>query len=252
MIEKWFGLNGYSCIVTGSSGLIGQSCVNALMDAGAKVIGIDVVPPKKRGPTEFVSLDVTNEAQVKTFFSSLSTNSDVKWGVIHSAYPRTENWGKMGYENVTLEDWEKNSQLQLGSCFLVNREAVCFLKKLGGGSVINFGSIYGLGGPDLRIYEGTEMNNPVPYSAIKAGVVGLSRYIAAVFGPHGIRSNVIAPGGIQDGQNESFISAYTARTPLRRMGRPEDIGGVAAFLISPSASYINGTVIPVDGGWTCW
>jgi len=91
---------------------------------------------------------------------------------------------------------------------------------------------------------------PAAYSAIKGGLINLSRYLAAYYGPKGIRVNCVSPGGIFNGQPDSFVSRYEAKTPLRRMGMPQDISPAVAFLLSDEARYITGQNIAVDGGWT--
>ena len=251
-VESWFGLSGTTAVVTGADGLLGRACAKALADCGASVIGVDLKFEKKSESQ--VVLDVTSPQAITSFFSGLSqlAPGTKRWVFVNCAYPRTENWGKLGFENVTFEDWDANVRMHLGSAFQLTKESVLFMKKNGGGSLLNFGSIYGQRGPDLSIYEGTSIQNPVPYAAIKAGITGLTRYVATAFGDKAIRANVICPGGIENGQPGTFVQAYEDRTPLGRMGTPEDIAGLVAFLAGPSAEYITGQTISVDGGWTAW
>jgi NAD(P)-dependent dehydrogenase (short-subunit alcohol dehydrogenase family) len=115
---------------------------------------------------------------------------------------------------------------------------------------VNISSIYGSVGPDFTVYDGTEMTMPAAYAAIKGGVVNLTRYLAAYYGPYGVRINCVSPGGIFDQQPQSFVSAYEKKVPMRRMGIPEDIAAPVAFLLSDEAAYITGHNLMVDGGWT--
>jgi NAD(P)-dependent dehydrogenase (short-subunit alcohol dehydrogenase family) len=119
------------------------------------------------------------------------------------------------------------------------------------GSLINFGSIYGVVGPDFSVYRGTKVDLPPPYSAIKGGIINFSRHAASYFGQWGIRINTISPGGIFDNQDAVFVEQYEKKAPLGRMGKPQDIAPVVVFLASKAAGYITGENIMVDGGWTC-
>ena len=94
------------------------------------------------------------------------------------------------------------------------------------------------------------MTGPMAYSAIKGGIVNLTRYLASYFGPYGIRVNNVCPGGIFDNQDKKFVFNYQRKVPLGRMGRPEEIASVVLFLASDASSYVNGATIVSDGGWT--
>ncbi len=254
-ISSWFGLEGTVCVVAGASGLLGKVSCRALADCGAQVVALDVSFAEKV-PGENLVVDLTQEQAVNSFFKDLESSKHFK-GVkdrvfINCSYPRTENWSKLAFENVTLDDWNRNLELHLGSTFLFTQKSARFLDKSGGGSIINFGSIYGSVGPDLSVYEGTSMTMPSPYAAIKAGAVALTRFVATTYGGKNIRANVICPGGIENGQPESFVRNYSRRTPMGRMGTPAEIAGVVAFLSGPAARYITGQVITVDGGLTAW
>ena len=251
-INRWFGLENTTCVVIGAAGLIGRTIVQALGDSGAEIIQVD--RSFETDAENRFAIDITSESAVDTLFRKISgtIGGNKEVCIINCSYPRSENWASLSFENVSKKDFDENLQLHLGSIFYVMKKSVDLLKPRHGGSIINFGSIYGLGGPDLRIYEGTSMNNPTPYSAIKAGVVGLTKYCATVFGKNGVRANVVCPGGVEDNQPESFQKNYIARTPLGRMAKPEDIAGVVAFLAGPSGKYITGQTIVVDGGWTAW
>ena len=126
-----------------------------------------------------------------------------------------------------------------------------------GGSIIQFGSTYGVLGQDLTIYEGTDMVENMTYSAIKGGITNLTRLMASYYGKYNVRVNTICPGGISghvagksNGQNPIFLKKYCNKTPLKRMGKPEEIASVVLFLSSKASAYVTGSTIMVDGGWS--
>ncbi len=125
------------------------------------------------------------------------------------------------------------------------------------GSIIQTASIYGLLASDKRIYEGSfylgrQISNPGVYSASKAGVVGLTKYLAAYWGDKGIRVNALVPGGVESGQNETFKQRYAARVPMGRMAQAHELVGTLVYLASDASSYVTGQTLIVDGGTTSW
>jgi NAD(P)-dependent dehydrogenase (short-subunit alcohol dehydrogenase family) len=122
----------------------------------------------------------------------------------------------------------------------------------GAGSIITIGSIYASVAPDPAIYDHIEMDppflKPPAYGASKAGVVNLTRYVARLWGPHGVRANTLSPGGVSGDQDPEFVRKYTARVALGRMAQPEDLAGALIFLASDESAYVTGTELRVDGG----
>jgi len=126
-----------------------------------------------------------------------------------------------------------------------------------GGSIIQTSSIYGIMGPDNRIYEGSfyldrQINTPAVYSASKAAVVGLTKYLATYWANKGIRVNTLTPGGTESGQNETFIQKYASRIPLNRMAKAHELTGALLYLASDASSYVTGQNMIVDGGLNAW
>lgn len=118
-------------------------------------------------------------------------------------------------------------------------------------------SIYGVTAPDQRIYEGSEyngkpINTPAVYSASKAGLIGLTQYLATYWGEKGVRVNTLTPGGVASGQNEIFNSRYSARVPMGRMAAIQDLVGALIFLASDASAYVTGQNIIIDGGLSAW
>jgi 2-deoxy-D-gluconate 3-dehydrogenase len=125
----------------------------------------------------------------------------------------------------------------------------------GGGVIVNLSSIYGLTGPDQRLYQRLGQPaqfKPVYYSVTKAGVLGLTRYLATYYAGKNIRANSLTPGGVYNGHDQEFVQAYSARAVLGRMAVKDDMNGALLFLASDASAYMTGANLVVDGGWTAW
>lgn len=254
-----FLLTGKVAFITGGVGLLGTEITKALAEAQAKVVILDVDEDKGQKLVEelknkgwdvtFERFDITDLKGIDKGIDRLST----KYGRIdiwvNAAYPRTKDWGEK-VENLNIKSWQKNVDMHLNSYSWISRKVCLIMKEQKDGSLINFGSIYGVVGNNFSIYEGTDMSSVMAYSVIKGGIVNLDRYLASYFGEHNVRVNTICPGGIFDNQNETFIRNYSKNTPLKRLGKSEEVASVVLFLASDGASYISGITLMVDGGWT--
>lgn len=244
-------LNEQNIIVTGSEGLLGKAVCNELESRGAQVIKIDINLEHEPASGRF-KIDLTDFENLEKNILELTQCYPVINGLVNNAYPRTGDWGKK-FEDITPDSWDKNVAWQMSSVLYLTQLIVkhSFRKNENvSRSIVNIGSIYGVVGPSFEVYEDTEMTMPAAYAAIKGGITNFTRYLASYLGPIGIRTNMVSPGGIFDGQNLQFVEKYKALTPLRRMGKPEDIAPSVAFLLSESAQYINGQNLVIDGGWT--
>ena len=150
------------------------------------------------------------------------------------------------YQDFSLEDMKNSFEINIISLFNVCR---CFCKYNDSGSVINFSSIYGLRPPDNNLYEGDNMKS-ISYAVSKSSVIPLTKYFAKNIPKDQLRFNVIAPGGVYDNQNTQFVDKYSKKVPLKRMCMAEDLIEPIKFLLAEGSSYVNGIVLPVDGGFS--
>jgi NAD(P)-dependent dehydrogenase (short-subunit alcohol dehydrogenase family) len=251
-----FSLAGKIVMVTGGAGLIGREIVKALHEFGATVYIADLQKDKvadliKGNRIKYIYLDITSEDSIEKAIAGIVKDERRIDIFVNSAYPRTHDW-RLKFEDVPFESWKKNVDSQLGGYFCCCQKVAEIMRKQGGGSIINLGSTYGVVAPDFSIYEGTEMTMPAAYSAIKGGTIAFTRYLATYYAKYNIRANSISPGGIFDNQAPDFVEKYSRKTPLGRMGNPEDIAGAVVFLASDASSYVSGHNLMVDGGWTAW
>lgn len=252
-----FELDDAVALVTGGAGLLGTPACEALVDQGATVEVVDVDPAvgeplaDRLGPAAtFREADVTDEASVDALVADVL---DAHGGIdvlVNAAYPHTDG-SRDDLDAVDYDQWCGALLAHLGGYFLTSRAvAGVMLDQPEGGSIVNFGSIYGRQAPDFSVYEGLDVTSSVAYAAIKGGVCNLTRYLASYLGPHGIRANVVSPGGVFDDQDPRFVERYEERTALGRMAAPEDVAGAVVFLASDASAYVTGHDLVVDGGWT--
>lgn len=255
-----FSLENKLAFVVGGDGLIGKEIVKACLENEAEVVTLDYKKKISTNNPRF-HYEVFDCADLNNIESNLQKYVN-KYGspdiLINCSYPRTINWSKSSFESVNLNTLRKNVDIHMNS-FSWIAKIICdeMVKSNTRGSVIQFGSIYGILGQDLSVYEGTKMKENMIYSLIKGGVINLSRQMASYYGQYYIRINSICPGGIRghvagksDSQDPVFIRQYSKKTPLKRMGNPQDIAPLTVFLASDASSYITGQSILVDGGWS--
>jgi len=260
-LEK-FTLKDKIAIITGGAGRLGPSFSEALMEAGCKVVLADF--DKKRGEEAvgrlekkfksqiiFYQTDVTDKKSVDSLVSFVSKKFKQIDILVNGAMAVGENIYKP-IESTSWEDWTKVMEVNVGGTFLCSQAVGAVMKKQKSGSIINIGSVYGVGGADKRIYGNSGINSPAAYAASKGAVINLTRYLAVYWADSGIRANSISPGGVFDDQDKDFVSKYSARTPMGRMLKRDELKGALLFLASNASSYVTGHNLMVDGGWTAW
>ena len=248
-------LKGKVIVVTGGAGLMGKSYSNAIHENNGIPVIADIDEKAANEIAEKIDggialkLDITSDDSISEMIAFLSQKYGRIDGVINNAYPRNKNYGAR-FEDVTYSDFCENTSMHIGGYFLVSKLFCKFFEKQGYGNIINISSIYGVVAPRFEIYDNTQMTMPVEYSAIKAGVIHLTKYIASYFKGKNIRCNSVSLGGIEDGQPESFLKAYKQYAFNKGMLDPTDISGTIVFMLSDMSHYINGQNIVVDDGWS--
>ena len=253
-------LMGKTVLVTGGAGLLGRTFCNAIAASGGRVAVADIneaaaqsvadkIAEAFPGASLGVAMDITDKTSVRNALERTSEALGPVNGLVNNAYPRNSGYGRK-LEAVEYEDFIDNVGRHLGGYFLVSQQAAAVFAQNGGGSIVNMGSIYGVMAPRFSIYENTPMTMPVEYSAIKSGVLHLTRYFAQYLKGTQIRVNAISPGGIKDGQPESFLRAYASFCATKGMLDPSDLTGSLTFLLSDMSQYITGQNIVVDDGFS--
>ena len=244
-------------VISGAAGLIGKAIVKDIIARGGTVMAIDVNANgldelSAQFPSDLLSAHVMDSAdteQLSIAFDSAEKKLGKITGAVHAAYPRSEEWGAK-FGTLKKEHLETDLTNQMGGAILFSQAIIDRFCENGGGALVHISSIQGAFAPKFEHYEGTKMSSPIEYSAIKAGVINMTRYLAKLYGPQKIRVNCVSPGGILAGQSKQFLDKYNNSCFTKGMLEPEDITGAVAFLLSSDSRYINGQNIIVDDGWS--
>jgi NAD(P)-dependent dehydrogenase (short-subunit alcohol dehydrogenase family) len=277
-VMQKFDLTSKVAIVTGGPGLIGKEFCRTLAEAGASVVVADINADGVNSTTSSlieagyhslgVATDVTQPESVHNLVDETLATFGRLDVLVNSAAldPKFDpdalaEMAKRGtlsgaFEDYPLDSWKAALDVNLTGLFLCCQAAVKPMLAHGRkGSIINICSTYGLVAPDQRIYRraGEQTSyKPVYYSVTKAGVLGLTRYLSAYYAGSEIRVNALTPGGIYNNHDNEFLQAYSARTIMGRMANKDEMNGALLFLASDASSYMTGSNLVVDGGWTAW
>ena len=242
--------------ITGATGAIGSALAKGVIDNGGKVIIGDVSKSKgmqlqeKLGKENcaFFYVDVRDPKSIDEFIYKGANLFKKIDAAIHSAYPRSKQWGT-SFENLKPEGLAEDLFGQLGGSILFSQRIILFFLKQKYGNLIHLSSIQGVSSPKFNHYKGTKMVSPIEYSAMKAGIISITQYLAKYYKDNNIRVNSISPGGILDSQPEEFLEKYRETCASKGMLDAEDIIGTAVYLISDMSKYLTGQNIIVDDGW---
>lgn len=268
-----FDLSNRVAIVTGAVGLLGREHCDCLAEAGANVVAVDLDVERCRDlaadlsarhgrPALGIAADITDAASLTQLRDAVLARFDHLDVLVNNAAlddkvgPGADGQDRSRFEDFPLEAFRRSIEVNVTGTFLACQVLGAPMARRGQGSIINVASTYGLVAPDQRLYrapDGTQQFYKSPaYPTGKAAVLGLTRFLAAYWGPAGVRVNALCPGGVRAAQPEHFVAAYASRTPVGRMAAAGDYRGAIVLLASDASSYVNGAALVVDGGFTVW
>jgi len=272
-----FNLTGKTALVTGSAGLLGIEHAAALLECGAQVILTDISEATlgyarstlevdfgvKKIITKVMDVsDEENIIKVSNSLCALGIRVDI---LVNNAAIDPKVSGDEGVtetsrlEHFSLEQWNLQIAVGLTGAFLCSK---VFGKEMAkdclGGVILNIASDLSVFSPDQRLYrkqglsEDMQPVKPVTYSVIKAGLIGLTRYLATYWATEGVRCNALSPGGVFNGQNDNFVKHLSSLIPMGRMASRDEYRSAVQFLCSDASRYMNGQNIVIDGGRSVW
>ncbi|MER2492180.1 SDR family oxidoreductase [Catenovulum sediminis] len=273
--QSIFSLHGKVVAVTGAAGLLGAQHCEAIAEFGGVPIMLDINEAKLKqlsnhiessydvSPKYYV-VDITNENSVEAVASMIESEFGKLDGLVNNAAnnPKVEvndesNFSRL--EFFPLSIWNDDIAVGLTGAFLCSKHLGRLIsdnKK--GGVIINISSDLGLIAPDQRLYSNDDTSTelqavkPVTYSVVKSGLIGLTRYLSTYWCAQNVRCNAICPGGIENGQEPSFIENVSSLIPMNRMAKKHEYKGTLVWMLSDAASYLNGSIVAVDGGRSAW
>jgi len=252
-------LAGQNIIVTGAAGRIGSATARRLLQEGANLLLTDIsldsierlvneLTSFSRGKVHSLVTDITTIDGIDHLITKSIDLFQVIDGAVHSAYPRSESWGS-SFESMNYEHLCSDLSMQLGGAIMLSQRLMRCFEAQQRGTLIHLSSIQGVSAPKFDHYAGTSMTSPVEYSAIKAGIVAITKWLAKYYANQGIRVCCVSPGGILDNQPQEFLDRYRKSCTNIGMLSADHVASTISFLLSNDAVAVNGQNIIVDDGW---
>ena len=277
MAFEKFDLTGKTALITGAAGLLGMEHAAALLESGAKVVLTDIGESALESAhtalsQNFDSAKIIAKVMDVSRLEGIRTVADQLWSdgiridiLVNNAAIDPKVKGDQGVletsrlENFPLEQWDLQVAVGLTGAFLCSQVFGTVMARDGkGGVILNIASDLSIFSPDQRLYRKEGLSDelqpvkPVTYSVIKAGLVGLTRYLATYWADKGVRANALSPGGVFNGQGDEFVQRLSSLIPLGRMAQRDEYRAAVQFLCSDASSYMNGQNIVMDGGRSTW
>ena len=274
---KKFDLTGKTALITGAAGLLGVEHAAALLESGATVVLTDIGEESLASASESLArhadsariltrvMDVSRPGAIRGVAGELAATGRRVDILVNNAAIDPKVKGDQGVaetsrlENFPLEQWDLQIAVGLTGAFLCSQVFGSAMAQDGrGGVILNIASDLSVFAPDQRLYRKEGLTDemqpvkPVTYSVIKAGLIGLTRYLATYWTDRGVRANALSPGGIFNDQGGEFVQRLTALIPLGRMATKDEYRAAVQFLCSDASAYLNGQNIVMDGGRSVW
>jgi NAD(P)-dependent dehydrogenase (short-subunit alcohol dehydrogenase family) len=275
MLEKLFRLDDKVIVITGATGLLGRKHAEVVACYGGIPILLDLsqqavdelaneLNDKYKVDAVGFTVNITDEEAIEDNVKQLVKKFGKIDGLVNNAAnnPKVEDSEEVNFsrlENFPLDIWDDDIAVGLTGSFLCAKHyGFAISKNINGGSIVNISSDLGLIAPDQRLYSKEGVANdrqnvkPVTYSVVKTGLIGLTRYLATYWADKNVRCNAMCPGGVENGQSEEFLKEVNTRIPMERMANVGEYQGALLWMLSDASSYLNGAIIPIDGGRTAW
>ena len=274
-LDTLFRLDGKVIIVTGATGLLGRKHAEAIAAYGGTPVLLDLnqdvlttfaneLNTKYSVSATGLSVDITNEQAISNSCIEIIEQYGKIDGLVNNAAnnPKVEEGNEVNFsrlENFTLSIWHDDVAVGLTGAFLCAKHyGYQIAQNPQGGSIVNISSDLGLIAPDQRLYKKENVNEdkqnvkPVTYSVVKTGLIGLTRYLATYWADKNVRCNALCPGGVENGQPDDFLKEVNKRIPMGRMANSDEYQGALLWMLSDASSYLNGAIVPIEGGRTAW
>lgn len=262
-----FSLESKVIVITGGAGYLGSFMARALLEFGGTVVIADIVekePEEVVGNSDYmenlhiIKCNLSKTDSIREMFREAKKRCRKIDVLVNCAAYGGGSGGKGiggGLDTIPDDVWEMGIDGTVGVTFRCSREVLPYFYDNGKGNIINIASMYGIVSPDPGMYGTSGQNSPPTYGTGKAGVLQFTRYCAANLADKNIRVNSITPGPFPDlrrNVDENFLNRLKSKTMFGRTGSPEELTGALLLLASDASSYMTGSNIIVDGGWTAW
>jgi NAD(P)-dependent dehydrogenase (short-subunit alcohol dehydrogenase family) len=263
MTDPVFDISGRTIALTGACGLIGRKIAAEFLARGANMVLADL---EKADPAGLAaSLEAKDGARAHGLACDVSRAEEVaallrftletcgRADVLVNAHQyKPKGFLMARAEEFPEELWDSVLAANLKGTFLTCRDFGKVMLEQGKGSIINFASTYGVVSSNPALYEDNSLGNPVAYSASKGGVIMLTKYLGAYWAKRGVRVNCLTPHGVWNNHEPAFVERFSRMSPTGRLMTADEVVGAALFLASDASSYVTGTNLLVEGGWTAW